>query len=230
MKTIGLIGGMSWESSKTYYEILNREIAKRLGGSHSADVLMHSVDFAEIERLSFSNEWDTIGKLMAESTNKLERGGADLIILCTNTIHLVADHITNTTKLPFIHIAHATGEAIKAKGITKIGLLGTRFTMERDFYTGELAEKFAIETIIPSEDSRQKIHDIIYQELVKGIFREESLHVCLEAIDELTEQGAQGIILGCTELPLIIKPEHVSVPTFDTTSIHANKALDHALV
>ncbi|NAS13259.1 aspartate/glutamate racemase family protein [Poritiphilus flavus] len=229
MKTIGLIGGMSWESSKVYYEYLNRRTQELLGGSHSSKNIMVTVDFAEIERWSFDGNWEAIGELMKESAQKLELAGADIILLCTNTIHLVSDAITQNVNIPFIHIADATGEAIKAQNLKKVGLLGTAFTMEKDFYTGYIRDKYDIEVIIPKAGDRQTVHKIIYDELVKGIFTEESRKKCMEIIQRLSDAGAEGIILGCTELPLLIPEASVDLPTFDTSRIHVYKAVDWAL-
>ncbi|WP_299533151.1 aspartate/glutamate racemase family protein [Ulvibacterium sp.] len=229
MKTIGLIGGMSWESSKIYYEYTNTMVKERLGGSHSAKSIMTSVDFSEIEELTFKGNWNKIGDLMANHAVKLEKAGADMTLLCTNTIHLVSDRITQSTAIPFLHIADATGEAIQAKGLKKIALLGTKFTMEKDFYTKILEDTYGLEVIIPSEQERQAVHTIIYNELVKGRFMESSKQICIQIIEGLTKKGAQGVILGCTELPLLISELDVAIPTFNTTRIHAEKAVDFAL-
>ncbi len=229
MKTIGLIGGMSWESSKVYYEYLNRMVNERLGGSHSAKILMSSVDFAEIEKLSFAGDWDAIGAIMAEHAKKLETAGAEMVMLGTNTIHLVSDFITQAIDLPFVHIATTTGEAIQKKGLKRVGLLGTKFTMEKDFYTKILEIDFGLEIVVPSEEERQLLQDIIYNELVKGIFAEASKDKCLGIIKKLKQSGAEGIVLGCTELPLLIPGNEVDLPTFDTTKIHSQKSVDLAL-
>ncbi|WP_422083096.1 aspartate/glutamate racemase family protein [Ulvibacterium sp.] len=229
MKTIGLIGGMSWESSKIYYEYTNSMIKERLGGSHSAKSIMTSVDFSEIEDLTLKGNWNKIGDLMANHAVKLEKAGADMTLLCTNTIHLVSDRITQSTAIPFLHIADATGEAIQAKGLKKIALLGTKFTMEKDFYTKILEDTYGLEVIIPSEQERQAVHTIIYNELVKGNFSEGSKQICIQIIEDLTKEGAEGVILGCTELPLLISESDVTIPTFNTTRIHAEKAVNFAL-
>lgn len=229
MKTIGLIGGMSWESSKLYYQFANEYVKELLGGSHSCKCIMVSVDFAEIERYTFSNQWDKIGEMMASCTKQLETAGADVILLCTNTIHLVSDSITSSTHLPFIHIAQATGEAIKAKGLSRVGLLGTKFTMEKDFYTKILEQQYGLEVIIPSSKERQLIHDIIYNELVKGQFTEDSKKKCIDLINTLTKAGAEGVIMGCTELPILVSSNEVKIPTFDTTKIHINQAIEWAI-
>lgn len=229
MKTIGLIGGMSWESSKVYYELINTMVKEQLGGSHSAKIIMTSVDFAEIEKLTFEGNWNKIGDIIANESIKLEKAGADMVLLCTNTIHLVSDRITSSVAIPFFHIADATGEAIKSKSLKKIALLGTKFTMEEDFYTKKLEDDYDLEVIIPNDDERQLIHDIIYNELVKGIFKEESKAVYLKIIKNLETQGVEGVIAGCTEIPLLISENDVDIPTFNTTKIHATKAVDFAL-
>ncbi|PWL40082.1 aspartate racemase [Flagellimonas aquimarina] len=229
MKTIGLIGGMSWESSKVYYQHINEMVREKLGGSHSAKSLLSSVDFDEIERYSFSSNWDQIGNIMALHAKTLEKAGSDLVILCTNTIHLVSDAITDATNVPFLHIANATGEAIAKTGIKKVALLGTKFTMEKDFYTKILKEEYGLEILVPNNEDMDILHSIIYDELVKGIFKPESKEVCLGIIKKLEAEGAEGVILGCTELPLLIADNEVATPTFDTTKIHAQKAVDFAL-
>nr|WP_299338912.1 amino acid racemase [Allomuricauda sp.] len=229
MKTIGMIGGMSWESSKIYYQHINQMVREQMGGSHSAKSVLTSVDFGQIEEWSFSDDWEKIGQEMATHAQKLERAGADVILLCTNTIHLVSDHITNATPVPFLHIANATGYAIEATGLKKVALLGTQFTMERDFYTKILQDEFGLEVLVPDSDDRKKLQSIIYGELVKGVFTESSKQICLEIIEKLKNQGAEGVILGCTELPILIPDEEVDLPTFDTTKIHAQKAVEFAL-
>ncbi|MEM9362880.1 MAG: amino acid racemase [Bacteroidota bacterium] len=228
MKTIGIIGGMSWESSKFYYEYINRIVADQLAGSHSAKILMSSVDFSEIETLSFEENWEQIGKLMAIEAKKLETAGADVVILATNTIHIVAGHIEKEISVPFLHIAHATGEAIQKKNVHKIALLGTRFTMEKDFYTQILTHDFGLKVLIPSEDERTYLQNLIYGELVKGQFTQEGKEKCLHIIDNLKFQGAEGVILGCTELPILIPEEEISIVSFDTTMIHSLAAVDFA--
>ncbi|UII77902.1 aspartate/glutamate racemase family protein [Flagellimonas sp. HMM57] len=229
MKTIGLIGGMSWESSKIYYQYVNEMIKEKLGGSHSSKSILTSVDFDEIERYSFSGEWDKIGDLMAVHAKKLEKAGADVVVLCTNTIHLVSEVITQAINVPFLHIANATGEAIVKSGIKKVALLGTKFTMEKDFYTKILREQYNLEVLVPEAEDMDILQSIIYNELVKGIFKTESKEICLEIIKKMEAQGAEGVILGCTELPLLIPDNEVAIATFDTTRIHAQKAVDFTL-
>ena len=228
MNTIGLIGGMSWQSSKFYYEYLNRIVAKKLGGTHSAKILMSSVDFHEIEKLSFEDNWDGIGELMAIEARKLEAAGADILILGTNTIHLVANYIEQAIEIPFLHIARATGEGISSKNLKKVGLLGTQFTMEKDFYTKILEREYGLEILVPEEKERTYLQELIYGELVKGIFTQEAKEKSLKIIQNLEEGGAEGIILGCTELPILIPDGEVSLPTFDTTMLHSKAAVDLA--
>ncbi len=229
MKTIGLIGGMSWESSKVYYEYLNRLVQQELGGSHSAKIIMSSVDFSEIEQYSFEGNWNAIGLLMATEAAKLEKAGADMVVLCTNTIHLVSDKIEQAISIPFLHIAEAAGRAIQEEGVQKVALLGTQFTMEKNFYTKILEEKYGLEVLLPKLEDRKSLQDIIYNELVKGKFTEMAKTKCLEIIRELEAEGAQGVILGCTELPILIPDDAVEIPTFDTTLLHSKMALDFAL-
>jgi aspartate racemase len=229
MKTIGLIGGMSWESSAEYYRIVNETVKMRLGGLHSAQCLMYSVDFAEIERLQHEGRWDEAGLVMASAARRLERGGADFIVLCTNTMHKLADAIETCVAIPMLHVADPTAEAIQAVGITRVGLLGTAFTMEQDFYRGRLTDKFGLDVLIPDANQRAIIHRVIYEELVLGIVKDESREAYQRIITSLIERGAQGIILGCTEIMLLISPEDCPVPSFDTTTLHAVAAADYAL-
>lgn len=226
MKTIGLIGGMSWESSKLYYEFLNTKAKEVLGNSHSAKCIMVSVDFADIERLTFKGDWEAIGELMKQSAQQLERAGAEIILLCSNTIHLVSHYISENVNIPFLHIATTTGESIKKTGLKKVALLGTKFTMEKEFYTKTLVNDFGLEVLIPNTNDRQVVHDVIYDELVKGQFTNSSKQKIIEIIKELQNQGAEGIILGCTELPILISEFDVDIPIFDTGKIHAYKAIE----
>ena len=229
MKTIGLIGGMSWESTVEYYRIINEEVGRRLGGLHSGKILMYSVDFGEIEALMREMRWDGISDRVAGIASMLEKGGADLILLCTNTVHKIADKIENVISIPFIHIADATGEEISRKGLKKVGLLGTQYTMEEEFYKGRLADKFGLSVLIPPDEKWGAINDVIFHELCKGIVKQSSKREFKEVIDGLVKQGAEGIILGCTEIPMLIKDEDSRVPLFDTTMIHALRAVDLAL-
>lgn len=229
MKTIGLIGGMSWESSIEYYRIINETAKAKLGGLHSAKSLMVTVDFAEIEKLQHEDRWEEAGQILATCALNLERGGADFIVLCTNTMHKLADQITSGVNIPFLHIADATAEKIVAAGMTKIGLLGTRFTMEHDFYKGRLIQNFGLEVATPNEPDREIVHRVIYNELVQGKILDTSRVEYKRIMESLTAQGAQGIILGCTEIELLVKQEDSRVPLFATTNIHAVAAVEYAL-
>lgn len=229
MKTIGLIGGMSWESSLEYYRILNETVKERLGGLHSAKCVLASVDFAEIEPLQRQERWAEQAQMMVTAAQNLERAGADFILLCTNTMHKLAEDIQAGIHVPFLHIADATARRIKIAGIRKVGLLGTRFTMEQDFYRLRLEEKHHLSVLIPGEQQRELVHKIIYDELCMGMIKEESRKQYAQVIRELAQNGAQGIILGCTEIELLVKPEDSPVPLFPTTRIHAEAAVDYAL-
>lgn len=229
MKTIGLIGGMSWESSAEYYRLINELVKQKLGGLHSAKCLMHSVDFAEIETLQHEARWDEAGSLLAEAAKNLQGGGADFIVLCTNTMHKVADAIQASVSIPFLHIADATAQKIQAAGIRKIGLLGTRFTMEQSFYKGRLEQKYGLDARVPNAQDRAVIHRIIYEELVLGKIEPRSKQQYASIIQQLAADGAQGVILGCTEIGLLIHQEDSRVPLFDTTRIHAEAAVEFAL-
>ncbi len=228
MKTIGLIGGMSWESTAIYYELINKQVKKLLGGFHSAKCILTSVDFAEIEYLQHKDDWDGLNQLMVNAAKQLENAGADLFILCTNTMHLCSDEMTKNTSVPFLHIAKATGEAINKKGMNKVALLGTKFTMEKDFYKNSLKE-YGIEVIIPNKVDRDIVHQIIYKELVLGTVRDTSKKELIRIIKTLELDGAKGIILGCTELPMLIQQKDVNISVFDTTKIHAESAVKLAL-
>lgn len=228
MKTIGLLGGMSWESTVPYYRILNRTVAERLGGLHSAKVLLHSVDFHEIEELQHTDRWDEAGRILAEAGAGLEGAGADFLVLCTNTMHKVAPAIEARVRIPLLHIADATAEVIATHGITSIGLLGTRFTMEQAFYRERL-EARGLSAIVPGEADRTVVHDVIFRELCLGRIEEASRVAFRRIIGDLVAQGAEGIILGCTEISLLVRPEDASVPLFDTTEIHAQAAALRAL-
>jgi len=229
MKVIGLIGGMSWESSLEYYRIINETVKEKLGRFHSAKSLMYSVDFEEIEILQHQGKWDKATELMINAAQRVEKGGADLVIICTNTMHKMADEVQKSIKIPLLHIADATAEEIKKQGLKKVGLLGTKFTMEEDFYKGRLSEKFGLEVIIPNEEERQLIHDILYSELCLGEIKSQSKEKFIKIIKNLAASGAEGVILGCTEIPLLISQEDCEVPLFDTTRIHARFAVEYAL-
>lgn len=229
MKTIGLIGGMSWESSLEYYRIINEAVKKRLGGYHSAKSLMYSFDFHEIESLQMQDRWDDATRLMVEAGQRLERGGADFIVIATNTMHLMADDVVAGVNIPLLHIADATAGEVKKQGIQKVALLGTRFTMEKDFYAGRIRDRFGIDVIIPDADDRTIVHDIVYNELVLGTINEVSRRHYIAIIEKLVKSGAEGVILGCTEIGLLIEQQHCSVPIFDTTRLHAEAAVTFAL-
>jgi aspartate racemase len=229
MKTIGLIGGMSWESSLEYYRIINKTVKSKLGGLHSAKCLMYSVDFNEIELLQRQNKWNELSDIMVDIGLALKRGGAEFIVICTNTMHKVAIDIENRVGIKVLHIAEVTGVEIVKKGIKKVALLGTKYTMEQDFYKKVLENKFDIEVVIPAENERNIIHEIIFDELCKGIISESSKEVYLNIIDNLILSGAEGVVLGCTEIPLLIKQKDVKVPIFDTTTIHAISSVEYAL-
>jgi aspartate racemase len=229
MKTIGLIGGMSWESSLEYYRIINERMKQKLGGLHSAKSLMYSVDFEEIEKLQQLGKWGEATKLMIDAAQRIERGGADFVVICTNTMHMMAEEMQKNIKIPLLHIVDATAEKIRASGNKKVGLLGTKFTMEEHFYKGRLIEKYNLEVIIPDEAERRFVHDVIYKELCLGSIQQNSKNRFKTIIDNLSKKGAQAVILGCTEIPLLIKQEDVSVPLLDTTRIHAESAVDFAL-
>ncbi len=229
MKTIGLIGGMSWESSLEYYRIINETIKGRLGGLHSAKSLMYSVDFAEIEALQHQDRWDEAAQAMVAAARRLERGGADLIVLCTNTMHKSADQIEANVQIPLLHIADATAHKIQEAGLRRIGLLGTRFTMEHDFYKGRLVDRFGLDVMIPEPADRQVVHEIIYDELCLGMIKPESRQEYVRIIQNLVRTGAEGIILGCTEIELLVHAADSPVLLFPTTRIHAEAAVEYAL-
>ena len=225
MKTIGLLGGMSWESTASYYRALNEGIKAKLGGLHSAKICLVSVDFHEIERLQMAGDWEGAGRALAAAAARVEAGGADFLLLCTNTMHKVAETIQAATSLPLLHIADATAAVLQAEGVTRVGLLGTRFTMEEDFYRGRIQEGFGIEVLVPDTEDQQRISAVIYDELCLGAINGESRDYYLRCIDELAARGAQGIILGCTEIALLVQQSHTHVPLYDTTSLHAAAAV-----
>lgn len=228
MKTIGIIGGMSWESTKVYYEIINEQIKQKLGGFHSCKCLIYSVDFAEIQKLQHSDNWEELNEIMADAAKRLQISGADFILIATNTMHLCIDAIKEVVEIPVLHIAQATSSTIIEKNIKKVALLGTKFTMEKDFYKSVLNEN-NIDVITPDEEERNIIHNIIYGELVKGIIKDESRDKFKAIISRLQSEGAEGVILGCTEIPLLISKHDVEIEVFDTTRIHAEKAVEMAL-
>jgi len=229
MRTTDLIGGMSWESSIEYYRIINKTVGDRLGGLHSAKSIMYSVDFAEIQALQQQGKWDEATELMIDAAKHVENGGADFVIICTNTMHMMADEVQKHIQIPLLHIADATVEKIKSKGMRKIGLLGTRFTMEEDFYKGRLIDKHGLEVIIPTAEEREIVHRVIFDELCVGERKESSRKQYVGIMDHLVENGAEGIILGCTEIGLLVRDEDSRVPLFDTARIHAVAAVEYAL-
>ena len=230
MKTIGLIGGMSWESTELYYRLINETVKSELGGLHSAKVILHSVDFAEIEKLQHRGNWNKTAEILSEAAKGLEKAGADFIVICTNTMHLVAPQIQSSINIPLLHIADATAEEIVKYNIQKVGLLGTAFTMEKDFYKGQLEKKYNLDVLVPSSDERKMIHQVIYEELCLGKISKKSKTEYLLIMDQLIEKGAEAIILGCTEITLLVKPEDTNIKLFDTTKIHAIKAVEKALI
>lgn len=230
MKTIGLIGGMSWESTVPYYQDINRAIGARLGGLHSAKIVLYSVEFQEIERLQHAGRWEEAGVILAEAARAVRRAGADVIVLCTNTMHKVAPQIEAAVDVPFLHIADATAVRVKAAGVARIGLLGTRFTMEESFYRGRLESQHGLEVLVPPEDERTLVHRVIYEELCLGQVREDSRRAYQHIVAGLVARGAEGVILGCTEIGLLLRPEDAPVPLFDTGRIHAEAAVEFALM
>jgi len=229
MRTIGLIGGMSWESSLEYYRLVNEMIKNRLGGLHSAKCIMVSVDFAEIEEYQRLAQWDRAGEVMAGAAKSLEDGGAECVVLCTNTMHKLADVIQKAVRIPLLHIADATAKVVVQAGLRRIGLLGTRFTMEEDFYKQRLVDRFGLQVVIPNKAERDVVHRVIYDELVLGDIRPVSRQAYCQIIKNLVKNGAEGIILGCTEIGLLVKPEDSAVPLYDTTVLHAEAAVEFSL-
>ncbi|WP_338502190.1 amino acid racemase [Erwinia aphidicola] len=229
MKTLGLIGGMSWESTVPYYRMINEGIKARLGGLHSAKIVLYSVDFHDIEACQASDNWDSAGQMLADAASALQRAGAEGIVLCTNTMHKVADAITRQCGLPFLHIADGTAVAIKQSGMSRVALLGTRYTMEQDFYRGPMRSLHGIETLVPPAAERQEINRIIFDELCQGTFAAESKVYYQQVISVLVEQGAEGVIFGCTEIGLLLSAADCPIPVFDTTAIHARAAVEFML-
>jgi aspartate racemase len=228
MRTLGLLGGMSWESTLPYYRYVNERVRERLGGLHSAKLVLYSVDFAEIERLQHAGDWDAAGRVLADAAQALERAGAEALVLCTNTMHRVLDVVEPAIRMPVIHIADATAQRIRAGGLKTVGLLATRFTMEQDFYSGRL-EANGLAVLVPGADERAEIHRIIYDELCLGMIREASAATYRAIMARLVARGAEGLILGCTEIGLLVGADDTSVPVFDTARIHAEAAVDWAL-
>lgn len=229
MKTIGLLGGMSWESSIEYYRIINEEIRSALGGVHSAKSVMVSLDFGEIEELQMKGDWEEATRVMIQRAREIEKAGADFLLICTNTMHLMAEEIKENMNIPLLHIVDATARAVKARGLKSIGLLGTKFTMEKEFYRGRLEKKHQLQVGVPDQAGREFVHNVIYDELVQGLIKDDSRQGYRQVIEKLVEGGAEGIVLGCTEIGLLVKKEDVSVPVFDTMEIHALAAVDAAL-
>ncbi len=229
MRTIGLLGGMSWESSVEYYRIINEEARRRLGGTHSAKSVMYSVDFHDVEKLQHDGDWEGATAMMVAGARAVEAGGGECLVICTNTMHRMADEVQAAIGIPLIHIADATAAAIKRAGVGTVALLGTRFTMEEDFYRGRLIDAHGIEVRIPDPAGRAIVHDVIYDELVQGVIDDVSRTRFIEIIDRLTADGAEGVIAGCTEIELLVEPHHVAVPYFPTTRLHALAAIDWAL-
>jgi len=228
MKTIGLLGGMSWESTAHYYRLINEATRKALGGLHSAPIAMVSVDFEEIEALQHAGDWDATARILASKATRVEAAGAELLLICTNTMHIVADAIAAAINIPLLHIADATARVIREAGMTSVGLLGTKFTMEKEFYRGRLA-RHGLDVVVPPEQDRNIVHRAIYEELCLGEINDESRTAFLRIIDDLQQQGAEAVIEGCTEIGLLVGQQHTSVPLFDTTSIHAHQAVIEAL-
>lgn len=229
MKTIGLIGGMSWESSLLYYRLINEGVRQRLGGLHSAQILMYSVDFAPIEKLQHSGDWEGAAEVLVDAARRLEDGGADFFLIATNTMHHVADIVSAAVDIPLLHIADATAETLRRDEVRRIGLLGTAFTMEFDFYRKRITDQYKIDVVIPELHDRQMVHDIIYQELCQGQIEAESRGVYLAIIDRMREQDIDGVILGCTEIGMLLQPQHTDIKLYDTTTIHAQQAVNRAL-
>lgn len=229
MKTIGLLGGMSWESTANYYKAINQKVKQRLGDLNSAKICLYSVNFADIEQLQHQGEWQKTADILSEAAQSVEKAGADFLLICTNTMHKVAPEIESAINIPLLHIADTTGQQLVQNGIKSVGLLGTQFTMEQDFYKKRLTDKFGIEVLVPQDRERKQVHEIIYNELCRGEINQSSKETYLDIIDNLKQAGADAIILGCTEIAMLVKPEDTSVPLYDTAAIHASAAVDMAL-
>ena len=229
MKTIGLLGGMSWESTELYYRLINEGIKAQLGGLHSARIAMVSVDFQEIEEMQHNGDWASAGQVLAKAAKQVEAAGADFLLICTNTMHKVVHQVQEVINIPILHLADATAKRIKAAGMNTIGLLGTNFTMEEDFYKGRLTEKYELIVLIPPKSDREIVHSVIYDELCMGQVQDESRDKFLRIIKDLRDRGAEGIVEGCTEIVMLVQQEHTNIPLFDTTSIHAEEAVLEAI-
>jgi aspartate racemase len=229
MRTIGLLGGMSWESTALYYQGINQGVKQELGGLHSAKVVLVSVDFQVIEDLQNKNQWKEAGRILSEAALQVEAAGADFLLICTNTMHKVAPQIESTISIPLLHIADATADIIKKQGITRIGLLGTNFTMEQEFYAGRLEKRHGLKVLVPEKEDREIVHRVIYDELVLGIQKDESREEYLRIMEDLRKKGAEGVIEGCTEIGMLVQQKHTNLPLFDTTEIHVQKAIAMAL-
>jgi len=229
LKTIGLIGGMSWKSTQFYYQQINEAVRRRLGGLRSAKLLLNSVDFAPIEKLQHAGDWDATAEILSQAAQSLEAGGADFFLICTNTMHKVADTVAQSVNIPLLHIADATAAVLKQEHVSRIGLLGTAFTMEQEFYKGRLADAHGIEVIVPADEDRETVHNIIYQELCLGEIKPASKKAYMQIIDRLRDQRVDGIILGCTEICMLVDQSDTPVKIFDTTAIHARQAVDWAV-
>ncbi len=229
MKTIGLIGGMSWESTVTYYQVVNRFVGEALGGLHSARVVMHSVEFHEVQALQHQGRWHEAGALLADAARSVERAGADFLVLCTNTMHMVSPQIEAAVDVPLLHIADATASRVVERGVRTVGLLGTRFTMEEDFYKGRMQRRHGLEVLVPAEDDRALVHRVIFEELCRGHVEAASRAELCRIVDEMQREGAAGVVLGCTELGLLLRPEDAEAPLFDTAHVHAEAAARLAL-
>ncbi|MCA0894023.1 aspartate/glutamate racemase family protein [Microbulbifer agarilyticus] len=229
MKTIGMLGGMSWESTASYYKAINEGVKESLGGLHSAKIVLYSVDFDEIEKLQHQGRWDETANILADAARSVEAAGAEFLLICTNTMHKVAGEVEAAISIPLVHIADATAQQLVADGVKSVGLLGTQFTMEQEFYKSRLTEQYGINVIIPAQDERDTVHDVIYSELCLGIINDESRAKYIGVIRHLAEQGAEAVILGCTEIALLIDQSDTSVPLYDTTKIHAAKAVNLAV-
>jgi len=229
VKTLGLIGGTTWHSTVDYYRLINAGVQERLGGTHSAEIVLVSLEFGAIDEMQRRGEWVAMGRLMAGAARTLETAGAEALVVCANTMHRLADDITGAVRIPLIHIADATADEVKRKGLRTVGLLGTRYTMELDFYRGRLEERHGLRVLVPEEPGRTAVHDVIFKELACGIVREESRRAYVSVMEDLVGRGAEGVILGCTEIPMLVRPQDSPVPVFDTTAIHAAAAVEFAL-